>query len=260
MKILILTQNENLYLPSSFAQVCQAFPDEIACIVIAPAMSTHGGPLKGFLKHFNLFGWMGTCIMGSRVITAKLKSLITRPKVQGPFYSIQSVAAAFKIPLLCVNKLTEPAFFQALDHYQPELLISISCPQIIGKKIRERFPKGCINVHGAPLPKYRGLMPAFWVLLKGEKATATTVHDLSGKLDDGDILVQREVRIEETDTWDSLVKRTKKEGASALIEAIQRIKEGKISRRPNLEAESTYFSFPTSSDRKAFLASGRRFF
>ena len=119
---------------------------------------------------------------------------------------------------------------------------------------------GCINVHGAPLPKYRGLMPAFWMLRNSETKTAVSVHDLRAKLDDGDILVQREVDISPDDTWDTLVQRTKAIGATALIDAIRQIKDGSVQRKPNREEDATYYSFPTASDRKAFLATGRRFF
>ncbi|MCF6176051.1 MAG: hypothetical protein L3J71_09825 [Victivallaceae bacterium] len=94
-----------------------------------------------------------------------------------------------------------------LDDYQPDLFVSISCPQIIRKKLRERFVNGCINVHGAPLPKYRGLMPAFWMLKNNETEGAATVHVLDERLDDGDIILQQKVSISSEDTWDSMVKK-----------------------------------------------------
>ncbi len=119
---------------------------------------------------------------------------------------------------------------------------------------------GCINVHGAPLPKYRGMMPSFWALQNGENKTAVTVHDLEAKLDDGDILVQQEVEIAPDETWDSLVRKTKAQGAQALILAIKQIKEGTVHRKANREEDATYYSFPTAKDRKAFLQAGRRFF
>ncbi|AQT68333.1 Bifunctional polymyxin resistance protein ArnA [Anaerohalosphaera lusitana] len=260
MKIIILTQEENLYLPQSFATVCRAFPDEVVCIVASPAMSTHGGAVKGFLKHFQLFGIRGTWIMACRLIIAKLKGRFAKPSSEGPFHSIKQVADGFDIPYYHVPKVREQQFQYILDKYRPDLLISISCPQIIGKKIRERIPMGCINVHGAPLPKYRGLMPAFWVLRNGETETATSVHDLMAKLDDGEILVQKKVAIDPNDTWDSLVTKTKAEGARALVEAIEQIKAGTVQRKPNREEDATYFSFPTAEDRKAFIKAGRSFF
>ena len=260
MRLIILTQEENVYLPTSFATVCRALPGQVVCIVSLPAMSTHGGLRKGFLRHLRLFGLDATIIMGWRVIKAKILSRFVRPKPEGPFYSIRNVADAFGIPFQWVQRTKSLEMRAVIDKYKPDLLISISCPQIIGKELRERFPRGSINVHGAPLPRYRGLMPAFWVLRNGETMTATTVHDLGAKLDDGDILVQREVPITPDDTWDSLVRKTKAAGAEALVEAVRRIEDGTVRRRPNREEEATYFSFPTAADRKVFRAVRRRFF
>jgi methionyl-tRNA formyltransferase len=259
MRIIVVTQAENLYLPEAFARVCRAVGDRIVCIVVAPAMSTHGGPVRGFLRHFRLFGAVNTLRLGLRVIGARLVGRISRPGPEGPFRSLEGVGRAFGIPVEHVSRLAGEEFQALLDRYEPNLLISMSCPQVLGRKIRDRMPLGCINVHGAPLPRYRGLMPAFWALRHGERATAATVHDLEAKLDDGDILVQRQVPIEAGDTWDSLVRKTKRAGAEALVEAIEHIGAGTVQRRPNEEREATYFSFPTGEDRKAFLANGRRF-
>jgi methionyl-tRNA formyltransferase len=260
MRIIILSQDENLYLPKSFATVCRELGDRVVAIVVLPAMSTHGGPVKGFLRHFRLFGLNGTARMGFRVLRAKVLARLMRAGTNGPFFDLRSVADAFGIPYHDVSTIRGPAFQGLLDRYEPELLVSISCPQVIGKGIRDRLPMGCINVHGAPLPRYRGLMPAFWALLNGETKTATTVHDLEEKLDDGDIILQREVDIGPDDTWDSLVQKTKAAGAQALVEAVLRIEAGTVERRPNREQDATYFSFPTAEDRKKFVAAGRRFF
>ena len=260
MKILILTQEENLYLPRSFATVCQGRKSDICCIVSAPAMSTHGGPVKGFIKHLNLFGLIDTMRITFRVLHAKIMAKLISPKPDGPFYSIANVARAFDVPFYSVEKVKGEELQNIITKYQPELLISISCPQIIGKKVRERFAKGCINVHGAPLPKYRGLMPAFWELKNNETRTAATVHDLDSKLDNGAILLQQEVEITRADTWNSLVRKTKAAGAQALLEVIAQIEKGTVERKPNLDEEATYFSFPTATDRREFIAAGRRFF
>jgi len=163
MRIIIVTQEENLYLPGSFARVCRAFPDSVVCIAAAPAMSTHGGPLRGLLRHVQLFGLRGSATLGWRVMTAKVKALVTSPGKAGPFHAIGQVAHAWDIPYHSVGSLKGPEFGPMLDRYRPDLLVSIRCPQIIGKSIRDR-PMGSINVHRGPLPRYRGLLPAFWAL------------------------------------------------------------------------------------------------
>jgi len=260
LRVLILTQNDNLYLPTSMAHVCEHSPEPVVCIVSAPAMSTHGGPVRGFIRHLRLFGLWGTAVAAKRVLTAKVRGRLGWPGRDGPFHSLRAVARAFDIPYHEVDKVASDAFHAILDEYKPDLLVSMSCPQIIGKKVRDRLPKGCINVHGAPLPHYRGLMPAFWVLRNGETSTAATVHDLADRLDNGDILIQREVPVEPDDTWASLVGKTKSLGAEILVEAVSQIADGNVQRKPNLDEDATYFSFPTATDRKAFRASGRRFF
>jgi methionyl-tRNA formyltransferase len=261
MKLFVVTQDENVYLPTGIAAVCRAFPGDVTAIVSAPAMSTHGGKVPGFMRHVRLFGIGGSAKLGMRVIGAKLRGLANRsPGKDGPFNSMSQVAQAFGVPYVHVERLKSDEFAAAVDRYGGDLLISMSCPQIIGKSVRDRFPKGAINLHSSPLPRYRGLMPAFWVLRNNEKETAITVHELAAKLDDGDILAQQPIPITPTETWDSLVRKTKEAGSSLLIETIRKIADGTAERRPNSETEATYFSFPTAADKRAFAAAGRKFF
>jgi len=260
MRILIVTQNENIYLPSALAKVCLSLMDYIACVVTAPPMSTHGGILIGILKHFQLFGFEGMAVMAWRMVIRKSMTCLPWPSRSNEYLTIKRTARTFGIPYYHVNNLKSENFLKIVYNCQADLLISLSCPQIIDKKTRNLFSKGCVNVHSGPLPRYRGLMPTFWVLRNGESKTAVTVHDLAAKLDDGDIIVQHEVHISPDDTWDSLLRKTKAKGAEALIEAVERLRSGNAQRRPNPEEQATYFSFPKLGDRKAFLASGRRFF
>lgn len=260
MRIVLLTQNENVYLPRCLALVCRELKSDICAVVTAPAMSTHGGAVKGFMRHVRLFGPWGTTVMVRRVLVNRLLDRVQPGTDARRPCSVRAAARAYGLPYEHVHRINGRQFLQRVDELGPDLLISLSCPQIIGTRLRERFPLGAINVHGAPLPRYRGLMPAFWALANGEEKTAVTVHDLDDQLDNGPILVQEEVPISPDDTWDSLVTKTKVAGAEALIRAVGQIKVGTVERRPNREEEATYFSFPLARDRKVFLGRGRRFF
>ena len=260
MKILIVSQNENVYLPSSFGYICQELDNDVAAIVEAPAMSTHKGPIKGLIKHMKVFGLWGTFLMVNKILKAKTFSLFSSETTDGPWYSLRHVAQSFHIPFHRVNNLSSSEFENLIEKMAPDLLISMSCPQVIRKKIRDMFPAGCINVHGAPLPRYRGLMPAFWILLNDESHAAATVHVLDAKLDDGSILAQEKVDITPSETWDSLVRKTKRAGAKALVEVIRSIKEGTQTYSENREEDATYFSFPTRKDAREFHKKGKRFF
>jgi methionyl-tRNA formyltransferase len=257
MRILLLTQAENLYLPPAVAKVCRAHGKNVAAIIAAPPMSTHGGRIRGVMRHVRLFGVGGSLTLAGRLAGQKAECLLNGRSGR---MSLDGIAEEFGLPFHRVERVNCHAMDELVDRYPADLLVSMSCPQIVGRKLRERFPRGCINVHGAVLPRYRGLMPAFWALRNGETQTGSTVHELADRLDDGDILVQKSVAISPGDTWDSLVRKTKSVGADALNEAIELIRLGEVARRPNRQQDATYYSFPGSEDRKAFLASGRRFF
>lgn len=50
--------------------------------------------------------------------------------------------------------------------------------------------KTYINVHGALLPKYRGMHSTFWAIMNGEKELGITYHMVNAYMDAGDILAQ----------------------------------------------------------------------
>jgi methionyl-tRNA formyltransferase len=224
-------------------------------------MSTHGGALKGLIKHLSVFGIQGTLRMGLQVVWARLgPRLGFRPPKGRRYWSIEEIGSRFGIPTFCIDKVNSTEMHQILDRHPSDLLISVSCPQVIRAKLLQRFPKGGINAHSAPLPRYRGLLPSFWVLFHGETETAVTVHDLAEKLDNGDILHQEPVPIDPGETWNSLVGKTKRAAGNALVEVIRQIESGSVIRRPNRDEESTYFHFPTWKEARAFRARGLRMF
>jgi methionyl-tRNA formyltransferase len=120
-------------------------------------------------------------------------------------------------------------------------------------------PQGCLNLHTALLPKYRGLMPTFWALKNGEKETGVSVFLVDEGIDSGPIVVQKRVAIG-TDSLERLIRRTKIIGMDAVWEAVERMRSGKFDLLPNPEAEKSYFSFPTRGDVRAFRAAGKRLY
>ncbi len=260
MKIIILTQYDNLYQPQAVAEVCQALACELVAIVALPTMGTDSGGVAGLKKYIDFLGWRAFMVFGWRTFKARLMAKLCSGRHKGKFYSIEQVAGSWHIPYYHFDSVKSECFNKLLNDTAPELLISLSCPQIIGKSVRERFPAGCINVHGAPLPKYRGVMPSFWMLKNGERYAAATVHDLEAKIDDGAIICQQSVAIAPDDSWHDLLVKTKAAGAAALIQAVSQIKAGTVVRKPNPQEQATYYSFPTKADRRAFIAAGKKFF
>ena len=52
-----------------------------------------------------------------------------------------------------------------------------------------------LNLHLAPLPKYRGMRPVNWALKNGEREHGVTIHEIAPGVDDGAIVSQVKVTI-----------------------------------------------------------------
>jgi methionyl-tRNA formyltransferase len=140
------------------------------------------------------------------------------------------------------------------------LIVSVAAPVLFKRDLISLPRIGCINIHNAKLPKYRGMMPNFWQLYHREKTTGITIHEINPKIDDGRILLQDEMEISEDETLDSLIRKTKKAGAHMMIEAIRRIKQEDVRYLENPATEGSYFSFPKREDVKEFKKRGGRIF
>jgi methionyl-tRNA formyltransferase len=60
--------------------------------------------------------------------------------------------------------------------------------------------RGALNMHGSLLPKYRGRVPVNWAIIRGETETGATLHYMTEKPDNGDIVAQQAVPILPDDT------------------------------------------------------------
>ena len=93
-----------------------------------------------------------------------------------------------------------------------------------GQKIPEAwlsFPTtAAINMHPSLLPEYRGAFPAEWAILRGEKTTGVTLLIMSSQFDKGDIVAQKKLPIEPTDTKITLYKKLYRLAAELLVETL----------------------------------------
>jgi methionyl-tRNA formyltransferase len=173
---------------------------------------------------------------------------------------LATILKRHSVPELRLDEnVNSPEFVEAIRRLQPDLLVSIAGNQIFRRPLIDLAPKGCLNLHTALLPKYRGLMPTFWTLKNGEKETGVSVFLVDEGIDSGPIVVQKRVRID-TDRLEELIRRTKVIGMDAVWEAVEKVRVGKPKLIPNPDSEKSYFSFPTRDDVRAFRAAGKRLY
>ena len=110
-----------------------------------------------------------------------------------------------------------------IKEIKPDLNVVIAYGQIIPSSIIYLPRYNSLNVHFSLLPKYRGASPVQWALLEGEDKTGITIFELDEKMDEGDILIQEEVKIFPEENAAELEARLAQKGANLLIKTIAQI-------------------------------------
>lgn len=129
------------------------------------------------------------------------------------------------------EKITNNTEFKdEIRDLNPDLVCVVSYGVILPKSFLKIPKLGCINVHPSMLPKYRGPAPIQWAILNGDKKTGVTIMYLNEQMDAGDIIMQKEVEIDEDETTGQLWDRLSKIGAELLLESIKNIENGTATR------------------------------
>jgi len=118
--------------------------------------------------------------------------------------------------------------------------VVVSFGQILSNEVLNYPKNGCINLHPSLLPKYRGPAPIQWGIANGEKTTGVSTIFLIDSVDSGDIILQRPVEINFTDSYEILSERLAKEGSIVLKETIELIKNGNAPRIKQDDSLVTY--------------------
>ncbi|MBQ8192506.1 MAG: methionyl-tRNA formyltransferase [Bacilli bacterium] len=140
--------------------------------------------------------------------------------------------------------------YQKVLDKKPDIIITAAYGQIIPEEILE-FPKyGCINVHGSLLPKLRGGAPIHHAIIRGEKETGVTIMYMDKKMDSGDIISQKSIRIDEDICLDELYNKMSLLGRDLLMETLPSIIEGTNSRIKQDESKVTFGLNITKEEEK----------
>ena len=102
-------------------------------------------------------------------------------------------------------------------------------------------PLGAYNLHGSLLPAYRGRAPVNWMLVNGEREAGVTLHHMVARADAGDIVGQREVAIDDSDTALTLYRKLVPLGVALLTEMHPLIVAGRAPRRAQDLSRGSYF-------------------
>lgn len=259
LSIVFVTQDEPFYLPRFFETILTGLGSETKAILMLPPRLGKKSAWQTALKHLQLYGGMEFAVQVSRFAIRRTLAKLTHTLRLRSAWSVRDIARQHDVACRFFRDVNSEQARNWVKLQSPDLIISISAPQIFRSQLLGLASAGCINLHAAPLPQYQGLMPSFWALANGEKETAVTVHTMTSKIDEGEILAQFSVPIFPGDSLNDLISRSKEIGAKAVLATIADFKTGAVKRRPMDLSKATYFGFPTRKDRNKLFEAGHSF-
>lgn len=254
MKIVVITQNDPFYLAKNLSYLIDILPKHSKIIGCVVADVSPFGKKESFFKKarktYNIFGFNFFIYYAYKFIASKLN----------PKKNIFNVLKKNKIsPIILDEPINNSNSINKIKAFSPDLLISILGNQIFKEPILNLAQRGCLNLHTALLPKYRGLMPTFWVMKNNETKTGVSVFFVDEGIDSGPIIVQTEIEIKNR-TQEELINHTKKIGMEAIAKSVDLIHKNEVMLIENDPSKKTYFTFPTRQDVLEFKKNGKKFF
>ena len=163
-------------------------------------------------------------------------------KMQSP--NIVNIAKSLNIPVYQFEKLKD--HIEDFKKIKCDLFVTASYGKILPKEVLDL--KMCINVHPSILPKYRGATPIQSALLNGDKVTGVTIMQTAVGMDDGDIILQKEVEIEKEEDYNSLMPRLAEIGGNLLLDAIEKIESGTAIFQKQDDSKATFVKLIKKED------------
>lgn len=249
LRVLVVTEDDPLYVIRFFDVFLEEYPsDRIEVLGITVSKAFHESIWKTAWRVFRFYGLLDFPRLCLRYAMTRLRGR-----------SIASLARGRDISVIETESVNDPAYLERVAALSPDVIMSVSAPEIFREELLDTPRIGCINIHSGRLPIYRGMMPTFWQLLHGESSVVVTIHEMARELDAGGILETIDFPLRERDSLDRVIAGTKQQGARAMIRTLLEIADRDCIEVVPLDmTNASYFSFPKPSDVRAFRALGHR--
>ncbi len=163
------------------------------------------------------------------------------PREEVWFASVERTASEYGISALTPEDPNRADVVARVAACHPVFLFSFYYRQMLERPLLALAPRGALNMHGSLLPKYRGRAPVNWAIIRGETETGATLHYMTEKPDNGDIVGQTAVPILPDDTAREVFDKVVVAAEITLAAALPALIRGDAPRRPQDPKLGAYF-------------------
>ena len=147
------------------------------------------------------------------------------------YSEVKAFALEKGLEVLQPEKLKDEVFVKQLTEIQPDLIVVVAF-RILPREVYTIPKLGSFNLHASLLPKYRGAAPINWAIINGEEEGGVTTFFLQDKVDTGNIILQKKVKIDEDETAGTLHDKLSFIGKEAVLETVQKIESNSVQVSP----------------------------
>ena len=258
MKIMILTQEDAFVIPKNILLLAEKCENVEICEVVN--IQSDGALVNKALLFLSGFGvlQMGKLLLKSAY--NKVHDLVGRVcnyRIAGS-RSLRGAARRCRASYRQVVDVNSVEFIKSVKSLQVDLIISYSAPVVFCRELLAAPKIGCINLHCSLLPKYAGLLPSFWALYFRESEIGATIHCMDNKIDNGDVIAQRRVKMPQRPSMYSVIALTKSIGGELMVDVVNNLAEGQPLASLDKPKPDKHFTWPTISEIREFRKSGGR--
>ena len=177
---------------------------------------------------------------------------VTRPDARSNrgkkihFSPVKEKALELGIPLLQPEKLkNNQEILSALNEAAPDVIVVAAYGRILPKEILDLPARGCLNIHGSLLPRFRGAAPIQAAILEGDEETGITIMQMEEGLDTGAMLLKGSTPVDDKNCG-QLHEELAQMGADLIVEALQRLDE--LVPQPQDDALATFAPMISKKD------------
>ena len=144
---------------------------------------------------------------------------------------VKKFAVENQLPVFQPEKLRNTEFLQKMKDLNADLFVVVAF-RMMPKMLFEIPPMGTFNLHASLLPDYRGAAPINYAIINGEKVTGATTFFINEKIDEGNILLQEEITVDDNENAGSLHDRLMEMGGGLIVKTLDGLSNGTITEMP----------------------------
>jgi len=259
LKIEFITDDNPLYVLPFFEEFLRHYAEEFEILRVSRCRSMGKRSRIKLIRGLAcLYGFTGFLRLSARLLASRASGLLPFSRRAGSAHSLSQLCRNYSIPCEKTENPNRPKFVERIKREAPDLLISVACPYILKESLLAAPRLGCLNIHHAPLPRYRGMMPTFWQMFHRETKVGLTIHWMDAKIDEGRAVLQSALEIAPQETLDHLIRRSKRHGAHCMAQALRKIASQTQTVVTLDQSQASYFSFPTLEEMREFRRRGLR--